>query len=93
VTGLLGNFEVSGVEVRRGFRSGGGSDHAPFVRRGVPAYSLHTVGPHKNYHSPLDDWPAIQPKLLHLSGRFIRALAERAAGSDAQFCRPLRRAE
>jgi len=93
VTGYLSNFEVPGVEVRRGFWSGGGSDHAPFVRSGVPAYFLHTVGPHKNYHSPLDDWPAIQPKLLQLSGRFLRALAERAAASDAPFCRPHRRAE
>lgn len=92
-TRFLGEFNVDGIEVRRGWRSGGASDHAPFVGAGVPAYFVHTVGPHPNYHSPLDDWPAIDPKLLQLTGRFIRTMAERAADSDAPFCRPHRTAE
>jgi Peptidase family M28 len=92
-TGFLGNFDVPGIEVRRGWGSGGGSDHAPFVSRGVPAFFVHTTGPHPNYHSSKDDWQAIKPELLQATGRFIRTVAERAAASDEPFCRPNRRAE
>ncbi|MHC4549729.1 MAG: M28 family peptidase [Planctomycetota bacterium] len=90
--GFLHDFEFEGFTIRR-FRAGGNSDHFPFVSRGVPAFFLHTQGPHPNYHRPADDWQHIRPELLATAGRFLRQVAELAAQSDAPHCRPLRFAE
>jgi len=84
--------EVGDVKTRR-FRSAPNSDHYPFQTRGVPAFFVHTAGPHPNYHQPGDDWTNIDPALLGLAGRYVRALAEHVARSERPHCRPRRLAE
>jgi len=88
----LGGFGVEGYQTKR-FRAASNSDHYPFQASGVPAFFVHTEGPHPNYHQPGDDWGNIKPELLEEAGRFLLAMAERAAKSDAAFCRPHRLAE
>jgi hypothetical protein len=90
--GFLGNFELEGFQVRL-HRAGGSSDHGPFAAKGVPAFFVHTQGPHPNYHTPADDTERISAQLLELSGRFVKRLTELAADSDAAHCRPHRFAE
>lgn len=77
----------------KAFRSQPNSDHYPFQARGVPAFFVHTQGPHPNYHQPDDDWQNIKPKLLEISGRYVRALGEHVAQSNKPHCRPRRLAE
>jgi len=89
---FLRDFELEGFEIRR-FRAGPNSDHHPFRVKGVPAFSVHTQGPHPNYHRPEDDVPAIKPELLELAGRFVKQVSELAAESEAAHCRPHRLAE
>jgi hypothetical protein len=90
--GMLAGLAVEGFSLRI-HRSGPNSDHHPFQDAGVPAFFMHTVGPHPNYHRPADDWERIKPELLEVSGRYLRALAERAADSDQPHCRPNRLGE
>jgi hypothetical protein len=89
---FLRDFELEGFKIRR-FRAGPNSDHHPFRVKGVPAFSVHTQGPHPNYHRPEDDVPAIKPELLELAGRFVKQVGELAAESEAAHCRPRRLAE
>ena len=89
---FLKNFELEGFKIRR-YRAGQNSDHWPFQAKGVPAFSVHTQGPHPNYHRPADDAQNIKPELLELAGRFVKQVGELAADSDAAFCRPHRVAE
>jgi len=89
---LLGDLQVEGFETKA-FRSQSNSDHFPFQNAGVPAFFVHTEGPHPNYHQPADDLKNIDPKLLETAGRYVRALAERAAALDAPLCRKGRLAE
>ncbi len=60
--------------------TGLGSDHQPFVERGVPALFFFT-GIHKDYHTPTDDWPLInyegEAKILGLVTDVVLELANR----------------
>lgn len=87
---FLGNLAPEGFLVRP-FRAEPNSDHYPFQVSGVPAFFLHTEGPHPNYHQPADDWNNIKPELLEEAGRYMKRLAEIAADSPEPFCRPLRK--
>lgn len=89
---FLGNFAVEGFDVKP-FRAEPNSDHYPFQASGIPAFFLHTEGPHPNYHQPGDDWKHIKPDLLETAGRFMKRVAEIAADSPEPFCRPLRKEE
>ena len=89
---MLGDFAVEGIETEL-FRAASNSDHYPFQASGVPAFFVHTKGPHPNYHQPADDWKNIEPELLEIAGRFVRTVAERAATTDRPLCRPRRKAE
>jgi hypothetical protein len=75
------------------FRSQPNSDHHPFQVSGVPAFFVVTEGPHPHYHQPGDDASNIKPELLQQAGRFVHALAGKAATLDAPFVRPHRFAE
>ena len=88
----LGGLKAEGFETKP-FRSQPNSDHYPFQTSGVPAFFVHTEGPHPNYHQPGDDVENIKPELLETAGRFVRALAVRAATADAPFVRERRHAE
>jgi hypothetical protein len=90
--GFLDGFALDGFETKP-FRAAPNSDHYPFQTSGVPAFFVHTQGPHPNYHQPGDDWQNIKPELLETAGRFVRGLAERAAGDEHPYCRPHRKAE
>jgi hypothetical protein len=89
---FLRDFELEGFKIRR-VRAGHNSDHYPFQARGVPAFAVHTQGPHPNYHRPDDDVENIRPELLELAGRFVKQVGELAADSDAAHCRRHRLAE
>ncbi len=89
---FLGGFDEPGFSWKP-FRSQPNSDHYPFQASGVPAFFLHTQGPHPNYHQPGDDWPNIKPELLETAGRYLRRLAERAATAEAPLCRENRYGE
>jgi hypothetical protein len=89
---FLGDFDLEGFRIRR-FRAGPNSDHYPFQSKGVPAFAVHTQGPHPNYHRPADDTGNIRPELLELAGRFVKQVSEIAADSEAAHCRPHRLAE
>ncbi|HEX5135943.1 MAG TPA: M20/M25/M40 family metallo-hydrolase [Planctomycetota bacterium] len=88
--GFLGGFALEGFDVKP-FRAEPNSDHYPFQTSGVPAFFVHTEGPHPNYHQPGDDWGNIRPELLETAGRFVKRVAEIAADSPEPFCRPLRK--
>jgi hypothetical protein len=90
--GFLDGLALEGFETKA-FRAAPNSDHYPFQANGVPAFFVHTQGPHPNYHQPGDDWENIKPELLETAGRFVHRLAEHAADSEHPHCRPRRKAE
>jgi Zn-dependent M28 family amino/carboxypeptidase len=47
---------------------GGGSDHASFIRAGIPALFIHRTND-PNYHSPNDKAQFIDPANLQLAGQ------------------------
>ncbi|MBC02758.1 MAG: hypothetical protein CMJ34_05565 [Phycisphaerae bacterium] len=49
-------FDASGLEVVTNSRGGGGSDHASFLRRGIPVLFAICADFHDDYHTP-DDTP------------------------------------
>ena len=71
--------EPQSKQVEFGPFAGGGSDHVPFVERGVPAFMISTKGKHPNYHTPLDDAGAIKAECLeataNIVGRMVLKLA------------------
>ncbi len=58
------------IEPRRG--GPGGSDHTPFITRGVPAFALMTSpwNDHPDYHQPEDDAEKIDARLLEKVAQF-----------------------
>jgi hypothetical protein len=50
--------KVGGLEIQPGVDSGGRSDHAAFVRKGIPSLHFYS-GNHSDYHKPSDDSPLI----------------------------------
>jgi len=49
----------------------GGSDHSPFLAKGVPAYAIMTKGHHFKYHHPRDDADLVDSELLKRVGDFV----------------------
>lgn len=76
--------------VRPGRGGPGGSDHTPFLQKGVPAFFAITEDSFLKYHQPRDDADLIQPELLKKTGKLIRRAVE-IVGSDPQnFIQPMR---
>ena len=71
--------ESMAKQVAFGAHTGGGSDHWPFLERGVPAFAISTKGKHPNYHTPRDDVGAIKADCLaataNVVGRMLLKLA------------------
>jgi hypothetical protein len=51
----------------------GGSDHSPFIVRGIEALALMSRGGqgHPDYHQPEDDADKIDPEMLRITGQFV----------------------
>lgn len=63
--------ELEFIEASRG--GPGGSDHTPFITRGVPAFALMTspFDAHPDYHQPGDDAEKIDAELMGKVARFV----------------------
>jgi aminopeptidase YwaD len=68
----------------------GGSDHTPFLMKGVPAYALTTDGPHLKYHRNRDDTDLINPAILKKTGDLVYAAVEILAAESGDFILPKR---
>ncbi|MGB8951288.1 MAG: M28 family peptidase [Candidatus Aminicenantales bacterium] len=62
--------------VRPGRGGPGGSDHTPFLFKGIPAFFVMTEGFHFKYHQPGDDMVLINPQALKNVGDFVSAAVE-----------------
>lgn len=62
---------MSAVEAETG--GPGGSDHTPFIRKGIEALALMTRpwDEHPDYHKPEDDTARIDPEILRKTGQFV----------------------
>jgi hypothetical protein len=51
----------------------GGSDHTPFIKRGIESLALMSGGGvgHQDYHQPEDDVGKIEPEMLRVTGQFV----------------------
>jgi hypothetical protein len=68
----------------------GGSDHTPFLMKGVSAWALASDGPHLKYHRPRDDADLINPAILKKTGDLVSAAVEILASEPGNFIDPLR---
>jgi aminopeptidase YwaD len=71
------------------FHAGGGSDHAAFEEKGIPAFFVDSGGDHPNYHQPEDIAALIQPAILEKIGE----IAYRGLRAIADFPAPLTQAD
>ncbi|MFB0566005.1 MAG: M28 family peptidase [Candidatus Aminicenantaceae bacterium] len=69
----------------------GGSDHTPFLQKGVPGFAIMTDGFHFKYHRSRDDIDLIKPALLKKTGDFVHKAVEIIASEIGDFIPPLRR--
>jgi len=63
----------------------GGSDHTPFLQKGVPAMFGISSGPHPDYHQPSDDPEFIRADILQFVGDFMYHAIDVTANSSRQF--------
>ena len=68
----------------------GGSDHTPFLMKGVSAWALTSDGPHLKYHRPRDDTDLINPAILKKTGDLVSAAVEILAAEEGNFILPMR---
>jgi hypothetical protein len=68
----------------------GGSDHTPFLMKGISAWALASDGPHLKYHRPRDDTDLINPVILKKTGDLVIAAVEVLAAEPEDFIRPMR---
>ncbi|TET69659.1 MAG: M28 family peptidase [Candidatus Aminicenantes bacterium] len=68
----------------------GGSDHTPFLEKGVPGFFIITRGAIK-YHQSRDDSDLIKPEMLKKTGDFVHAAVKILASESGDFFPPLRR--
>ncbi|MDZ7373600.1 MAG: M20/M25/M40 family metallo-hydrolase [candidate division KSB1 bacterium] len=87
----LGDSLRKSAEPQRG--GPGGSDHTPFLVRGVPAFFLLTSGDHPDYHQPSDDWDKIQPEVCQVTGEITYRAVLALANTPAALLEPAREAE
>lgn len=68
----------------------GGSDHTPFLMKGVPAWGLSSDGPHLKYHRSRDDADLINPAILKKTGDLVMAAVEIFAAETGDLIHPRR---
>lgn len=68
----------------------GGSDHTPFLMKGIPAFFAIAEESFLKYHQPRDEADLIQPELLKSIGDFLYAAVEVLASEPADFILPMR---
>lgn len=68
----------------------GGSDHTPFLEKGIPSYGIFTQGYHFKYHQSRDDLDLIKPEVLKNTGDFVQAAVEILASEPLNFFKPMR---
>lgn|GEM_PF-71433 len=79
------NFPQETLDFLEPSRGGpGGSDHTPFITRGVPAFALMTSpwSAHTDYHQPGDDVEKISADLLGKVAQFVYEVALLVANSN-----------
>ena len=76
--------------VRPGRGGPGGSDHTPFLEKGIPSYGIFTQGYHFKYHQSRDDLDLIKPEVLKKTGDFVQAAVEILASESINFFKPMR---
>ena len=82
-TGSISQEELDKVVPNRG--GPGGSDHTPFLTRGVPAFFLFSSGSHPNYHQPEDDSQFIKPEILEFTCQVVYRVAAAVADMDKEL--------
>jgi len=70
----------------------GGSDHTPFLAKGVPAFSVGTQGTHLKYHRTRDDADLVKPELLKKTGDLVYTAVQIMANEPGDFIRSGREA-
>jgi hypothetical protein len=70
----------------------GGSDHTPFLAKGVPAFSVNTQGTHLKYHRTRDDSDLVKPELLKKTGDLVYAAVQIMANERGNFIQSGRQA-
>ncbi len=75
--------------VQTGRGGPGGSDHTPFLEKGVPAFFLITR-PSVKYHQSRDDIDLIKPEMLKKTGDLVHAAVEILASEPGNFILPMR---
>jgi hypothetical protein len=78
--------------VKPGRGGPGGSDHTPFLQKGVPAFGVMTEGHHFKYHRPGDDIDLIKPEILQRVGDLVYASVQILASEPGDFIKPMRQA-
>jgi microsomal dipeptidase-like Zn-dependent dipeptidase len=63
----------------------GGSDHSPFLAKGVPAFGVMTGGHHFKYHQVRDDVDLVNPEILKKVGDLVHASIEIMADEEGDF--------
>lgn len=65
----------------------GGSDHTPFITRGIPAFALMTSpwNAHTDYHQPGDDVEKLSAELLGKVAQFVYDVALLVANADGNL--------
>jgi len=69
----------------------GGSDHTPFLEKGVMAYNVSSQGNHLKYHQAYDEISLIKPDLLKRIGNVCLESALIIANEPGNFFPPMRR--
>lgn len=67
----------------------GGSDHTPFLEKGIPAFFLITR-PSVKYHQSRDDIDLIKPEMLKKTGDLVHVAVEILASEPGNFILPMR---
>jgi len=83
ITTTLSQQELDMVVPNRG--GPGGSDHTPFLTRGVPAFFLFSTGSHPDYHQPEDDSHLIKPEILGLTCQVVYGVTEAIADMEKEL--------
>lgn len=68
----------------------GGSDHTPFLMKGVPAFFGITQDSFLKYHQPRDEVDLIQPELLQKTGELVWTASLALANTSESFIKPRR---
>lgn len=76
--------------VKPGRGGPGGSDHTPFLEKGVPAFAIMTEGYHFKYHRSGDDIDLIKPEILKRVGDLVYAAVQILASESGDFIVPMR---